>query len=64
MIFSSAVMSELGFLFSANEIIVVDEITIVDLAYFLVIIINVIPLFIYVLYRFSVLLIQCLDLSM
>lgn len=31
-------MSELRFLFSANEIIVVDEITIIDLAYFLVIV--------------------------
>lgn len=37
--FFYVVMSELRFLFSANKIIVVDEITIVDLAYFLVIVI-------------------------
>lgn len=36
--FFYVVMSELRFLFSANKIIVVDEITIVDLAYFLVIV--------------------------
>lgn len=61
-------MSELRFLFSGNEIIVVDEITIVVLEYFLVILIKryfySLVYKLYVLNRFSVLLIQCLDLSM
>lgn len=39
-------MSEFRFLFSGNEIIVVDKVTIVVLEYFLVIIINEILLFI------------------